>query len=570
MSLIELEHRRPPGTSDQRGLKWTTGLILAAFLAVIVVLANTGSAAAAPTNPFTQSGSDTALIEACNDSIETNHLSWNPTAEFFNPYDNVVESLGGTYANGCMSDPGDNFLQGMWSYGNNGTVTDTGPQGYWLFAPPTGTSITGLHYNNPDFNAGGHIIAGWFGQEQGQALAADEDPTQTATTFDDDDPPHDCVMDSPATYSGSFDQGTAGTCNAQNTSGDYQTFNLPLSDKYQEIALGMECRGSGAECDYGNYFAHADNILFQVYDPDSDGASPANGATVSTTGALADGTSQWLSGAGLMESSGASAMFTPARDDMGYCVETVGLYNGAGAAVDTTNAATAPAVDASTRYYESPDPCHASSSTDPTATFTPASLTTNLASVPSGTYYLNAVVANAPEYQNGTYDWYAGGESSSSTTAPQTAGDTVQLDNTTPSLQVVPSADGTSGTLNVTVGPSGLASASCTQAGSPIQLTAAAGNPSAGAGTYIYNLPGDTSGLVCSATNGDANAALTGSTTTPTISFADPGYTRGTWANSAQTVTVGLSGANGSTLPQSGGCTVDGSSGNCTELLHLG
>jgi hypothetical protein len=83
-----------------------------------------------------------------------------------------------------------------------------------------------------------------------------------------------------------------------------------------------------------------------------------------------------------------------------------------------------------------------------------------------------------------------------------------------------------------------------------------------------YSVPTTTQGannMSCSASNGDANGALTSGasnqtydvdTTTPSVAFADSGYSSGTWTNSIQTVAVTATG--GPSGISSLRCYVDG------------
>lgn len=206
-------------------------------------------------------------------------------------------------------------------------------------------------------------------------------------------------------------------------------------------------------------------------------------------------------------------------------------------------------------YTYGTDPCW-TGQTD-TGTWTlPANLT-------SGTYNVGVAAANPGNYESQGFS--AGG---SPTIA--TYGSAIHIDDTTPILSWsgVPTGwtASTAETLEVTVGPSGLASVSCTDNGGNVAATLASGSTS-GAGTTLWSVPTAVTGanvVHCSASNGDSNGALTGSgsqtfdvdTNVPVVDLADAGYVEGTWSNAAQAIDVsatdGPSGLHGIA------CSVDG------------
>jgi hypothetical protein len=179
------------------------------------------------------------------------------------------------------------------------------------------------------------------------------------------------------------------------------------------------------------------------------------------------------------------------------------------------------------------------------------------ANIASGTYSVAVQAANAGNYEG------QGFTGSGSPTIAY-ASNTINVDDVTPSLGVTPSSDGQSGTLDVTVGPSGVGSVSCTQNGNAVTLTQDPGNPGSGAGTYAYNIPTVTTGLACTASNNDQNGTLNGSLQTPAVTLSDPGYSEGAWASGAQTIDV--QSGSGDTVQY---CLLDGSALTSAGSDHI-
>jgi hypothetical protein len=168
-----------------------------------------------------------------------------------------------------------------------------------------------------------------------------------------------------------------------------------------------------------------------------------------------------------------------------------------------------------------------------------ATLPANLA---SGTYNLAVVASNPGNWEANT------GLSNAPTIANYN--NTINVDDTVPSINWSNTSgawtSSTSERFTVTAGPSGTSHVSCTDNGIAVAATLVAAN--------TYSVPTTTQGannMSCTASNGDANGALTSGaanqtydvdTTTPTLTFTDTGYAAGTWANSAQTVSVSAAG----------------------------
>ncbi len=167
----------------------------------------------------------------------------------------------------------------------------------------------------------------------------------------------------------------------------------------------------------------------------------------------------------------------------------------------------------------------------------------------NGTYRVSLFAANPGNYESQGF---------SSTNSPEVAshGDAIHLDDSTPSISWPDAPVGwtsqTSEQLQVSVGPSGLASVTCTDNGTDVPAVMTSGSAS-GAGTTVWTVATGVSGansLSCHATNGDVNGALVGSVSqtfdvdaaVPTISFTDAGYAENSWSNQRQTVTVTATG----------------------------
>jgi hypothetical protein len=191
--------------------------------------------------------------------------------------------------------------------------------------------------------------------------------------------------------------------------------------------------------------------------------------------------------------------------------------------------------------------------------------------LPSGSYSASLQASNPGNYE-------AQGFSASGSPTISTTG-SVPIDDQTPTVQLL-SPTGSGGwtssnraTVDVSTGPSGLSSLSCTDNGSGDGATLQSNSGD----SWVYTVPlsSGTNDLSCSGANGDSNGALVGSSGTqlyqqdsvvPSITFSDSGYTPGTWTASQQRITVtatggpsGISGLvctlDGNTLPDSFGDT---------------
>lgn len=167
----------------------------------------------------------------------------------------------------------------------------------------------------------------------------------------------------------------------------------------------------------------------------------------------------------------------------------------------------------------------------------------------NGTYNVNVYAANPGNYESQ-------GFSAANSPDVATYGNSINIDDSPPSVSWAGAPAGwtsqTSEQLDVTVGPSGLASITCTDNGSNVSTTLMSGSTS-GAGTTVWSVPTATNGtndVSCSASNGDVNGALTGAVsqtfnvdaTVPVVSFSDGGHVEGDWANESQAIQVSATG----------------------------
>jgi hypothetical protein len=191
--------------------------------------------------------------------------------------------------------------------------------------------------------------------------------------------------------------------------------------------------------------------------------------------------------------------------------------------------------------------------------------------LPAGSYSASLQASNPGNYE---------AQGFSANGSPTVAGTgSVSIDDQTPSVQLLsPTGSGSwtrsrTATVDVSTGPSGLSSLTCTDNGSGDGATL----QSSSGDSYVYTvgLNAGSNALRCSAANGDGNGALIGSSgtqvyqqdsTVPSIAFSDAGYSEGTWTATQQTIQVTASGGasgisalsctlDGKTLPDSSGDT---------------
>jgi hypothetical protein len=325
-----------------------------------------------------------------------------------------------------------------------------------------------------------------------------------------------------------------------NTSGNTSGWNFTNSEleaadpstnpqtPYSTLTLEAFCQE--AECDAGeDYEDKVTNLSGDIDDPNNQ-PTGSGSWTTSTTG------SSWY-----QTDTNAPALDVSANDPAGVCAIGVQWDGPASyySQVTDENPGMEDVGGAIGNEFDGIQPCGTGS----------ASGTASMpAGIASGTYSLAVLASNPGNWEGGA------GLSNAPTIASY--GSAINVDDTTPSGTWVRAPSGwtssTAETLDVTVGPSGLSSVSCSDNGSNVAPTLIYGSTS-GAGTTAWSVPTTITGanaVSCSLANGDANGALTGTemgtfdvdTAVPVVTFADNGYTGGTWTNASQTVTVSATG----------------------------
>ena len=394
------------------------------------------------------------------------------------------------------------------------------------FWAPTNEGITTFSFQSSAFSIASNASGGW---QDGFGAYDSSHGGGNPETFTSEFPGIDCSGQSPG-CSATWSNGTF-----------YYNLNGDETGPWGEFTIWIACRNT-AGCSSGNgVVASMTGVSATLQDPN-------NSPTLSTSGSLwSDGSAtKWYSGAGLDNSSTVSS-----TDDGGTCY----LYPTLTPTSSATNGGNtiAPSVYSSGYLNDTADYSTAvnqfTTSTCSNASAPSKATISNLAAVPSGSYYLNAQAQNPAQYASGEA---VAADSSFLSGSSATAGEQLNIDNVTPTLawSSTSSAYSTATTekLNVTVGSSGMGSVTCVDNGASVVATAVATNPSSGAGTYSYNIPTVAQGansINCSATNGDSAAALTGTaapqtfnvdTTSPTVTVP---ATNSSWISSPASLAVG-------------------------------
>jgi hypothetical protein len=449
----------------------------------------------------------------------------------------------------------------------NITSNDASESGGYVYGAdswtaPSGTQLGGFAYTSAAFssvsdNSVGGVSAGFGG---------DGSANQPSILFPWTD---DCSITNSGHYWTNAGVATmAGTSGSQtcNTSGDSASWN------YENSELENSSPGTDPETGYQTLWL---TVFCQAatcnYDPDREWGT----AGVSVTNLSGDfddsynqpaGGASWassVSGSAWYQTNGGGVALNLSASDPGGVCALYGYLTGAatvtGGLVGNQNPAVTSIGDPIGEEFSSgTDPCWVGQTDTGTWTL-PADLT-------SGTYNANVAAANPGNYE-------AQGFSASSSPTIATYDDSINIDDTTPSGTWAGAPGGWTSsateTLDVSVGPSGLAAVTCTDNGSNVAATLVSGSTS-GAGTSVWNVPTATNGangVSCSMMNGDADGSLTGSTshtfdvdtTVPVVGFADGGYTPGGWTNQTQMVVVSATG--GPSGIQTVSCSVDGGPG---------
>ncbi len=404
----------------------------------------------------------------------------------------------------------------------NYQTSDTYTQGEhasWGIKAPAGESVSGLGVSGGSYMDTDGWLSGW---------ALNGDPNQNALPADDD-----CL-----TYSST-------TCVV--VSGGW----FPISGA-TEVDLVMSCDAQAVpsetcsvQSEFSNSMATFEDAVVQIDDPGT--AEPQVSGSLWSAGQGVGLSGGWISGI----NAGANlSMSVQATDPGGVCTLEAVLADSDGNLVasaapveetpPTDSGSAAAIADNVPAPFASTEPCGGTDTG--VSTFAP-----NLATLPTGTYYLNVASQNPGEYQAGSFT-YAAGDA-------LTGGEAIKIDNSVPSVAVAPSgSSSTNGaspsswsamaeSLTVTAtdaeGSSGLAKITCT-------------TPS---GTASYPVSGDQASVVvgvstpgadsvsCDATSVAGNTSTVASTAfevdaqVPTLVFGGAGSAPA-WDSGSQNVTV--------------------------------
>jgi 5-hydroxyisourate hydrolase-like protein (transthyretin family) len=415
------------------------------------------------------------------------------------------------------------------------------------WSPPNGMQFAGFAYTGATFfsnagTSGGGISAGFVGTG-GSAPATLMFPWTDDCSITNSG--HDWVNGSGAAKNNDCNTGgSTGGWNYNNSELESTSPSTNPETAYGTLTLEAFCQS--ASCPAGEeYEDYVTNLSADINDPNN---QPTGGGSWTTS--ITGGT--WY-----QSDTNAPALNVSASDPAGVCAVGV-QWNGPGdyySQVTDDNPGMENVGGAIGNEFDNIQPCGTGS----------ASGTASMpAGIASGTYSLAILASNPGNWEGGA------GLGNAPTVASY--GNAINIDDTTPSASWAdPRSGWTSNAaepLDVTVGPSGVSSVSCTDNGSNVAPTLISGS-TGGGGTTVWSVPTPTNGtnaVSCSLTNGDANGGLTGTTaatfrvdtTVPIVSFADSGYTPSTWTNASQTVTVTATG--GPSGIESLACSLDGNS----------
>jgi hypothetical protein len=437
------------------------------------------------------------------------------------------------------------------SYQTSDTYTQ-GEQASWGVRAPAGESISGLGVNGGYYADSDGWLSGWV---------LNDDPNQNALPADDD-----CL-----TYH-------SGSCTA------YGSGWFPISAA-DGVELMMLCDAQAVpteicsvQSEFSNSVAIFGDAVVQIQDP-GDASQQVSGSLWSAGQGLGL-SAGWISGI----NAGASlSMNFQATDPGGICTLEAVLANGDGNVVaSSTPVEQTPSTDSSSAVAIADKVAAPFTSTQPcggpdtgVTTFAP-----DLASLPTGTYYLNVASQNPGEYQTGSYTFALGDA--------LTSGAAIKIDNSIPAVTVTPSdssstndqsAESWSSTpeaLTVAAsdaeGSSGLAQITCA---TPSGTTSYPVSGDQASVVVTVSTPGDDS-VSCDATSVAGNTSTVASTSfevdaqVPSVQFSGADSAPG-WDSGSQTVT-----ATGSEEAQASGiasvsCQLDSGVWNTTpgSVAHL-
>ena len=379
----------------------------------------------------------------------------------------------------------------------------TEPPGYFsnsVYTAPASEAITALYWG------AGHFWSGFFGSHGWSSGLATNITNNQGTYYAS---VNDCSSNSAHQYNASGLNSLTNGCNSAGLSGG-------LSGWWSNVGLIEACNASSC-ADNGDSGAQLGAMTVTLWDPYT---TPSIGVSGSLWSAANGG---WISG--LNEGSSLSMSYS-AYDPGTVCNLYAYLVNSAGAGVWGSNSNAYAGWDGS--GFTSGQPC----SPYPTGSLTP-----NLASLPTGSYYLNVVAQNPGDYAGGSYGWAQG--------ATWTQGPQLNVDNSPPTGSLSPSGNASTWypsaqTVTVSAGDvgSGLNGVYCSGPGAPTGAITPSQLP------YTIHVSQDGANTIsCSAEDNTGNWASLGTTTLHiddqqggTVSFSGP--SQNTWYASAQTVNV--------------------------------
>ena len=428
------------------------------------------------------------------------------------------------------------------------------------WSAPSGVQFHGFAYTSGSFwvqnyDATGGISAGFKGSG-GSAPTDLNFPWTTDCSISEDDSPRTWINSGVSVSSSTRgpDSGTNGDCGT--TSGNTSGWNFtnaevestnpdvnPQTD-YQTLTLSVWC-ARDAPCNDDDSGAASATNLSGNFD---DSYNQPSGSVSWSAGING---SSWV-----QTNSGSVTLSTSASDPAGVCSMQASLSGPENLSATLGNqnpGVTNVGGEIGSEFEYGTNPCWVGQ-TDSGSWTLPSGL-------PSGTYTASLQASNPGNYQ-------AQGFSPNGSPTISTTG-SVPIDDQTPVVNLLsPAGSGswttkTTATVDVSTGPSGLASLTCADSGSGDGPTLQSSNGD----SYVYTVPlrAGTNDLSCAAANGDTNGALVGSSGTqiyqqdavvPTIGYTDTGYTAGSWTDTQQTITVHASGGPSGITGLA--CTLDG------------
>ena len=388
------------------------------------------------------------------------------------------------------------------------------------WSAPAGTQFAGFAYTAGAFTAQEQDVTG--GLSVGFKGSGGSAPTDINFPWTDDcsiteqDAPREWVN---GQGDPGEDYGAQGNCSTSGSTGGWNYTNSEIdsnnpqvdpASEYQKLTLSVWCARDTSCSEDDSAGAAVTNLSGYVDDPNN---HPSGGASWTTS---------VNAGSWYQTDTAGPALSVSASDPAGVCAMGV-QWDGPNAyytqATDDNPGTENPGSPVGNEF-DSIAPCGGSSA---------GATVTMPAGIASGTYSLGILASNPGNWAGGT------GLSNAPTVASYS--NAIDVDDTTPSLAWVNSSSAwtasTTEDLDVTVGPSGLTSVTCTDDGGSVAPTQLSGSTS-GSGTTVWSVPmTDTAGansVSCSAENGDVNGALAGNspaatfnvdTTVPTVSFAD-------------------------------------------------